>query len=190
MRLFISINPGENTIEEILKVQEEFKKRISVLNEKFLNFIKWEQKEKFHLTLFFIGESGFDKSNEIDNALREVSRMHITDEFSFSFRKLNAFPKLKFPRVIFLELINEDNKVFELSKNINEAMLNIGFKSDKKFYPHITLGRVKRDYKINLSGIDENLNIEHGFSVNEFFLMESRLEIHGSEYTVLKKYPI
>lgn len=190
MRLFISINPDEETADNIYKVQQEFKKRISDINKDFVNKIKWEEKNKFHMTLFFIGEADDKKAGEIDSGLRETSNRNVSGEIEFSFGILNAFPKMRYPRVLFLELNNTDKKIFELSKRINECLIKTGIESDKQFHPHITLGRVKRESKLNLSQLKSYQNIVFKFTVKEFFLIESRLKSHGSEYKILKKYPL
>lgn len=188
MRLFISINPDEETADNIYKVQQEFKKRISDINKDFVNKIKWEEKNKFHMTLFFIGEADDKKAVEIDSVLREISAKQVSGEIQFSFGILNAFPKMRYPRVLFLELNNTDKKIFELSKRINECLIKTGIKSDKQFHPHITLGRVKRNKKINLLEFKNEININHKFTAKDLYLMESELKVNGSEYKVLKKY--
>jgi len=190
MRTFISINTDDSVKEIIAGIQKKLKKSISLLNEDFLKSIRWEDKDKFHLTLFFIGDVNESRLNEINFLMsKKESELSLTG-IKFELKGINAFPKLRYPRVLILELMNEDKKVFELSQRINESLKEIGFINDKIFKPHITLGRVKREHKINLTGLDCSINHGITFSANEFFLMESKLMSSGSEYTVIKKYMI
>jgi 2'-5' RNA ligase len=138
--------------------------------------------------LFFIGETNENKLTEIDYCLSDLEIGMSLNEIEFNLSRINAFPKLRFPRVLIIELLNKDKKVELLSQKINEAMNRIGFRNDKHFQPHITLGRVKREHKINLNGLENNIKSDLHFSVNEFQLMESKLKSSGSEYSVLKRY--
>ena len=188
MRTFISINTDDSLKNTISGIQKNLKKSISLLNEDFLKSIRWEDRDKFHMTLFFIGDVNESRLNEINFMLSKMESGLSLNEIKFELKSINAFPKLKYPRVLILELINEDKKVFELSQRINDSLKEIGFVNDKTFKPHITLGRIKRDHKINLTGLDCSISSGLVFSSKEFFLMESKLKSTGSEYTVIKKF--
>ena len=188
MRTFISINIDDTVKKKLSGIQAELKNKISEISKDSLRAIKWTDKENFHLTLFFIGEVNESRLKEIDNNLSKLEGELSLNEIEFDLKSFNAFPKLRYPRVLMLELHNEDKKVFELSGKINESLKSTGFESDKKFRPHITLGRVKREQKINLTGLDNFIKMDLKFSVKEFYLMESKLKSSGSKYSVLKKY--
>lgn len=188
MRAFISINIDGSTKKKISDIQNKVKDEVSVINKDFLKSISWTEKEKFHLTLFFIGEVKGDKLKEIDNCLTNIGAS--LNEIRFDFKCINAFPKLRYPGVLIIELLNKDKKVTELYERINESLKSAGFLNDKLFYPHITLGRVKRERKINLTGLEKNIKSDLNFSVNGFCLMESKLKSTGAEYSEIKKYKI
>lgn len=188
MRTFISLNPDENTKDQIFNIQKDLKSQISILNKKFNDHIKWESKDKFHLTLFFIGETNESLLSKTDMRLSEIRGDNIADGITFRYGGINAFPKLRYPRVIILELINEDKRVFYLYRKINSVLKSLEIHCDKKFHPHITLGRVKRDHKVNLSELNFSTDHNLNFTVSEFCLMESKLKSSGSEYSLLKKY--
>jgi len=105
-------------------------------------------------------------------------------------KNISAFPKLSSPRVIIVELKNKDKNVFLLSESINSKLKEMGLQTDKRFHPHITIGRVKRDRKINLTSIKDKNNFELEFSIKNFYLMKSKLNSSGSEYSVLKQYEL
>lgn len=188
MRTFISLNPDQETKKRILEIQFRVKDIISEINKEFLNSIKWETEDKFHMTLFFIGEINETDINRVHFKLTEIENDLDNNEMIFLSKNISAFPKLSSPRVIIVELENKDKNVFLLSESINSKLKEMGFQTDKKFHPHITIGRVKRDRKINLTSIKDKNNFELEFSIKNFYLMKSELKSSGSEYSVLKQY--
>lgn len=190
LRTFISINPGDQIKREILELQSIVRKEVSNLSVKYLNSIRWEAQEKFHLTLFFIGEVSETQLSDIIICLREIETRSLIGELNFSAKGIDAFPKLKYPRVVYLNLENEDKKVFELSDKLNSNLRKLGLISDKTFHPHITLGRVKRNHKIDLSELANTVKTDLKFSVKNFYLMKSELRSGGSEYSVIKEFKL
>lgn len=190
MRTFISLNPGDTAKKKITEIQNNVKKLISGINPAYLNFVKWATEDKFHITLFFIGNISEIQLDEIKLKLKYLESELSIDELIFSVKRINAFPKLRYPRVLFLELNNEDNKVIELFNRINTLMKESGFSNDKPFHLHITLGRIKRDRKINLTALENMKTVDWNFSVVNFYLMESKLKRSGSEYSVIEEYKI
>ena len=188
MRTFISLNIDGATKEKVSDIQTSVIQNIFLANEKLLDSIKWESKDKFHITLFFIGDVNKEKLKAIDNALSEIGSQLNFEELRFRTAGINAFPDLRYPRVIILDLINEDKNVFKLSERINIELEKIGFSKGKQFHPHITLGRVKREKKLNLTEL-KNIRIpDMNFLEESLFLMESKLNSKGSEYSVVKEY--
>lgn len=187
MRTFISINLDDLAKSEIGIIQQRVKNEIESLNKEFSKAIKWEAKEKFHLTLFFIGELNQQKTDEVRSRLIKLEKITDTNEMSFEANGISAFPNLKFPRVIVLKMNNPEGSVFKLSEKITESMSEIGLKSDKAFHPHITIARVRRENKINLTKLKNFPEINLKFSVNNFYLMKSELKSTGSVYEVLHR---
>lgn len=189
MRSFISLNISKSKQEELFKVQEETKLKVSQLNDKFLESIKWEVMNKFHITLLFLGDVNETSFRLIDSNLCSL-QSESTGSINFVSSVVKAFPNLKFPRVLIIDLINEDGRVFKLSEKLNLLMKGIGYKIDKPFHPHVTIGRVKRGNKINLRKLENEININISFSIKNFYLMKSELKPSGSEYAVVKEYKL
>ena len=60
-------------------------------------------------------------------------------------KEIGAFPKLKFPRVIWIGTDeNGGNMLIQLSKKVEKVLEPLGFCSDKPFKPHITVFRIKK----------------------------------------------
>jgi 2'-5' RNA ligase len=125
LRSFISLNIDNKNKENIEKIQNRLKQGIE---ENFL--LRFENPKNYHLTLFFIGEIQKDKLTEVYNELRK----NIENKFgklNFTCNKIDAFPDLKKPKVLFLNCINAENKIFEIAEIIKNVLKEFGFLTDK-----------------------------------------------------------
>lgn len=188
MRIFISINPEDEAKQRIALTQKETIERIEIIKKNLANSIKWESEDKFHITLFFLGEVKPAETAMLVRNLNLLNESFNKNEIKFSGKRINAFPALRIPRVMILELENPDKKIYELKERISEICNRSGFVSDKKFQPHITLGRIKRDIKINLRELECKIRTDLDFSVKSFYLMESKITGAGSEYKVVNEF--
>ena len=86
--------------------------------------------------------------------------------------------------------LNPADKIIELRKRIDEALLDISSK-DEEFTAHLTLGRVKfiKDKEKFNTGLKVDIkNIE--FEIDKFLLVKSELSKDGSKYIVLETYTL
>jgi len=83
--------------------------------------------------------------------------------------------------------LSNNTQLAKLAYELGEQLADLGFeKENRKFVPHITLGRVKK--KIN---IEEPLPITKSiFDINEIGLIKSELRPSGSVYTPLKLFKL
>jgi 2'-5' RNA ligase len=184
MRLFISLNLKEETRRELAELQARFK---AEAESRYPGSIKWDKPENFHMTLFFIGEADKAMAEKISGALREVKEKFPGKQFDFISNSISGFPNLRKPRVVFASAENPAKEVFTLSYEIRKCMEAFGFKDEKPFHPHITLGRVRRDRRINLQDIKTG-KFQIEFTCKEFYLMESKLSPGGSNYKIVEAY--
>ncbi|ACK42736.1 MULTISPECIES: RNA 2',3'-cyclic phosphodiesterase [Dictyoglomus] len=175
-RLFIAIEFEDSVKEHIYKFQKELKASI-------IGDIKWVEKENFHLTIRFLGETPESLIEDVKSILEEVS--NYVDPFYISLEGFGAFPSLKSPRVLWIgieEGLEELEKIFDF---IEKRLVKKGLKKeDKPFSPHLTLGRVKdKDIKI----LKESSFSKQVVFVNSITLFESRLTSQGPIYTPIYK---
>lgn len=95
--------------------------------------------QNMHFTLLFLGEISEDMVQRIQNELKTIQ----FDSFDISFEGIGAFPKPKYPRVVWVGVRNGANQLADLAKTVEEKLSPLGFKSDKEFKPHITMFRIK-----------------------------------------------
>lgn len=187
MRIFLSINLPEEIKREVAKVKKLVQ---SEMGEKNSDKVKWENEDKYHITLFFLGDVEPKKIKLISDELSAIPKYHNRNSMSFKCGLFDSFPNLKFPRVLILNLENEDKIVYKLYEDICAVLKNYGFEPDKKFHLHITLGRVKKDNKMNLSFLKNKINSDIAFSSDRFFLMQSILDSRGSVYKTIQEFRV
>jgi 2'-5' RNA ligase len=113
--------------------------------------------------------------------------------FNFQLEGIHLFKNTLTPRVIYSE-VKAGQELYNLAEEIENCLLKLGLLSvDKKFLPHLTLGRIK-----SLKG-KENLELVlHDFrkvyfqqvECSDFHLFESILTPSGPIYKVLESYKL
>jgi 2'-5' RNA ligase len=180
IRTFLSLNLNSSLKKKISEIQ---KKLQIYLKE---HPIKWEDPEKFHLTLRFLGDIEENSAELLKNDLERV-------DFDFEALKFHSsgigfFPNPKRPNVVFVELQEDGNNTEQLLSRIDEVINKYGIKPDKKFVAHITMGRFRRE---NRSSVRiENLPDFNPFDVYfpGYYLMKSVLNTKGAVHSVLKEF--
>ena len=183
MRTFVSINLPSEIKQQLNGVTGEIK---AVLTNRELSSMRWESNEKLHITLFFIGDITSGELNRVKNSLNSID--YNKGKLALDLHSIGAFPDLRSPRVLFANII-DDGKLLQLAESVHKQMYDLGFESDKKFHPHITLGRVKRDRKVNLTRLSE-MKFDIKFEAEAFYLMESKLKPTGSVYSKRERFEL
>ncbi len=188
MRIFISIDPDREAAAKALEISNEIRSRVSSEIKGAERALKWEPSDKFHLTLFFIGEVNEALHEEIDASLSLLAAEMKSFCAKLETVNVNAFPNLKFPRVLVLEFRDPEEKVYQLSDNVRKSLKKSGLHADKPFRPHLTLARVRRDTKLSINNVDLSFNKSFSFKFSSICLYKSELTPRGSVYTKLKEY--
>ena len=134
MRAFIAIELSEEIKKTLFQVQSHL--RYSGAD------VKWVSEENTHLTLKFLGELSEDKIEKVTSILDNIAKNFKT--FEISLKDIGAFPKIEFPKVIWVGLDKGAKESAELAARINEALSKIGFAEETRpFAAHLTIGRVR-----------------------------------------------
>lgn len=181
MRCFISINLDSTTLSVVENVKSLLMKTIPLTVKPY---IKWEPKDKLHITMLFLGEV---KKDDLINIIDRLNTVNI-QPLCFTFKKASAFPNTSSARVIILEGSDETGNSYRLYQNICENLQPLGFTPDKTFKPHITLGRVKKIKSVSLINIADISFSPIRFETKVFALMESKLLPEGSKYRLIKEF--
>ncbi len=169
-RIFISIEPPDNVLEELKKIQDnlpEFQgKKI--------------EKENLHLTLKFLGSVSDEKLVKIKERLKKID----LQKFEVTINSLGFFSE-KFIRIIWLHLDNCE----KLQKVIDESLADL-FEKEKRFMGHLTIARVKgiKNKEKFISELKKIKPPKINFNVSSFRLKESILNGNKPTYKILSEY--
>jgi len=128
--------------EPLFNLREKLKATISEKTGK----IRWLRKDQIHLTVKFLGDTTEDSINDVRHVMQKVA-----DEFkpfNISIQKTGCFPKIERPRVMWIGVSGELDKLYQLVEKIQKKLNPLGFpKDEKKYHPHITIARAKYPQK-------------------------------------------
>jgi 2'-5' RNA ligase len=176
MRCFIAID-----------IPEEIKDKISEIQNNFKDFdIKFVEKENFHFNLKFLGEVPDSSVEEIKNILENV--IDKFEPFELDIKNLGIFPSLNYIRVIWIGIGEGHNILSTIANEIDNSLADIVPRENRKFEPHLTIGRVRsgRNREELVKIVNKLEKIEIGkMKVNEIKLMKSELSREGPVYTTI-----
>ena len=182
MRLFVAINLPNRLSGRIFDGTERLRA---------LPGIRWVAPASVHLTLKFIGAVGEDQAAGIAKALRTVAGEHAP--FDLLLTSVGAFPSLRRPRVIWLG-VEEEEELLALQRRLEDELARTGVERDRRpYHPHLTLGRVKRGGRTDLSELPRlasNTDIDGSWKVKSVDLMRSHLKPDGAEYETVASEPL
>jgi len=181
IRSFIAIELSESIKKELAQLQEELKSCSAD--------VKWTKPENIHLTLKFLGSVDEVQINQIKSILDKVASN--CKPFKISLFKIGCFPKLDYPRVVWVGIDKGCSDAEAIAKDIEEDLSKIGFTKEKRsFSAHLTLGRV-RSGKNRKNLVEKIKSLEFDSSTEmlakEITLFKSTLTPKGSIYTSLHK---
>ena len=151
--------------------------------------VKWESQDKFHITLFFLGNVEQSKLELLPTAL--ANSIQQFQSFTTTYESVGAFPNIHNPRVIWVG-ITSNQTVLDIQSMVERVCAEFGFpREDRKFHPHITLGRVKGIRNLaRLTEAIKTITFEPIETLcSEILLMKSEVHPSGSIYTILKSFP-
>ena len=183
MRTFIAIELPNEIKNSLSRLQEELKASQAD--------VKWVKPENIHLTLKFLGEIDDKKLEKITKIIFDIAKEK--NKFQIRISSLGTFPKIDFPRVIWVGVDIGDKETKGIAEELEEKIAKIGIpKEDRPFSSHITIGRTRsslnrenlvRDLKNKAELSGEKLE----FYATSITLFQSTLTPHGPIYEALKE---
>lgn len=183
MRSFIAIELPQNVKNGLAQLRSELERAEHP-------FVKWVNPESIHLTLKFLGNVPFKQVAEITKAIETASKG--IPPFHLEISGLGEFPNLKQPRVLWVGIKGEIDKLVSWQQNIDLALASLGFaKEERPFVPHLTLARIrqgaspKERKSFGELVMSTSFEISYPFDVEAVSLMRSQLTLAGAIYTRL-----
>jgi 2'-5' RNA ligase len=180
IRTFIAFNLPKNIISSISEIQNRFKS--------YAFKARWVNPENMHLTLKFLGDINYTDIENVSKTIINAVNNHTP--VTLAVKGSGVFPGIKRPRVIWVGLTGDIEKLTSIQNDIEENLEKLGFPREKRpFRGHLTLGRIKG--KINpkklLDAMEKCEKFESElFIADKIFLFKSDLKSTGSVYTELK----
>lgn len=181
LRLFWAVNLPDSVKADLGKLAEKL--RVSNAD------AKWVEEHNLHLTLQFLGEVERHRLLDI-NAAVKAAVSHL-EPFRLNLGGLGAFPNYNRPRVLWVGVGGELDKVKDLHNKVGQALTTIGFAPEERpFRPHLTLARFR-----SLIGVEQLMQgvqqlrphvqeLGH-FHVKSVDLMQSHLSSKGPKYSIV-----
>ena len=183
IRAFLAIEPPARILEAAGILQEKLKKEIS-------GRVSWTRSQGNHLTLKFFGNVG---QNDVINICAVVKkRVASISPLSLKIENTGCFPDSKRPRVLWLGVAGDMERLTVFQTQLEEDFQGIGFAREaRRFRPHLTLGRVKNPGDV--SGVNEALRSFVDYRAGEFIckevvLFQSKLAPQGAIYSKLATF--
>ena len=182
MRAFLAVDLDENLKNKVLEVQ----KQLTEANAS----IKFVEAENLHFTCKFFGDVSDNKAAQIIGIVKE--KIENYKPFEISIKGVGVFPHLGYIRVIWLGLENAE-PFSHMLKGFDEEFTNMGFKKERSYIPHLTIGRVKgaQNKEALVSLLKDKEDAEIGkMKVEKVVLKKSELTPSGPIYTTVEEFQL
>ena len=175
MRAFVAVEISDKkVINSIIKFQSEINIKAKPV-----------EPQNLHFTLQFLGEISEENSQKIKQALKTIE----FSTFEVNFKGIGAFPKMKFPRVVWIGTDDIGGKsLVELAKKVENVLSPLGFINDKVFKSHITIFRIKNKIGDISKELEKFKTYEFGSQkISNIKLKQSVLTPQGPLYSDLEE---
>ncbi len=180
MRVFLAVDVDRRLSNKIQKIQKELIKTDAPL--------KLVETENLHFTLKFFGEINSDMIQHITNITENKLENH--ESFPLHIKGTGVFPHPGYMRVLWLG-IEDPDKYSQLQKDLDHDFVNLGFKKERSYTPHLTIARVKGAHNKEFLSekIHELRDIEIGnMDVDKLVLKKSELTPAGPIYSDIHEF--
>lgn len=179
IRSFIAIELPDELRQALKNLQDTLKKGNQAV-------VRWVDPAGIHLTLKFLGSVPSDRINGIIEAMGQS--VQGVSPFRLETGAPGAFPNLERPRVVWLGVGGEVDRLARLQATIEANIVPLGFAAEGRFSPHLTLGRVRdtasTEERRRLGKIiaATTLEIAYSIAVGSVNLIRSDLTPKGAIY--------
>jgi 2'-5' RNA ligase len=181
-RLFIAAELPQEVIQNVNQiVKQQWSKEI--------NGVKWVDRQQYHLTLKFLGDTSIDQIPAISQICQQSTSDNL--HLPLQIQGFGVFPNQQKPSVLWAGINQAETLIVyqrKLDKNLNQ--LNIPLER-RAFKPHLTLARIKDYFPMSqlnsllapISNGNELLNVNT--SICAITLFESELSKQGPIYKII-----
>ncbi len=184
VRCFIAISLPEDIVKRLAQQIASIKEVVPH------GVIRWVREDNIHLTLKFLGNVPSNELTEITNSIQRSADRHAA--FVFEIVSFGCFPKLNSPHTLWIGIREPSGVLLSLQSDLEDELAGLGFPRERRrFHPHLTIGRVKRnadrDARTELAESLAQVKVEQigVVQVRGIRLMRSDLHPAGAVYSQL-----
>lgn len=184
LRLFVALELPAPLLAQLTALSDSLRAEVPK------DSVRWVRPEGVHLTMKFYGEVETKRVDILRAALTEAAK--VTGPLTFTLNGVGAFPNVTRPRVVWVGLAGNVAALKRLQSAVEAASVRLGFAAeDKRFNPHLTLGRVNNPLRPQEHGRLANALSQarmppgEPFTLDALSLMRSELRRGGAIYTRL-----
>jgi 2'-5' RNA ligase len=154
---------------------------------------RWVRPEGIHLTVVFLGEVAKEDLEAMNDPIRGVCASYAP--FSVALKGVGCFPNVRKPRVIWLGLEGDRERMARFRDELQRALSPFGIEPERRaFAAHLTLGRFRNPVRSD-GELDRYLGQYAEIkgpacTLRELILFRSDLKPAGAEYTGLGSFPL
>lgn len=155
--------------------------------------VRWVRPESIHLTMVFMGDVQSEQIPSMGESVGAVCANHAS--FTISLKPMGCFPNSRNPRVVWLGIDGDLERMSRFKDDLQSALSPFGIKEEERaFKPHLTLGRFKKPAK-SPTELEQMLAkyrelSSPACSLNELVFFRSDLKPGGAVYTEMSSWPL
>jgi 2'-5' RNA ligase len=181
-RTFIAGDLGKTIRDRLVALQETLARAGTE--------VKWVEQENLHITLLFLGEVDDRDIPDVCRVVADCTRDFTP--FVLGVETAGCFPTPRRPRVLWAGVGEGAQPLVALHDALEPPLMELGCyrREDRKFSPHVTLGRVKSDRPTEklTAALAKQAGWKGGeITLSELLVMGSELTPKGPLYTVLSR---
>jgi 2'-5' RNA ligase len=136
-RTFLALDVGKKVRARLAALQEKLAAAVPDVN--------WVEEENLHLTLLFLGEVDDRELPAVCRAAQKA--VGALPAFPFTVAGAGCFPNVRRPRVLWVGAGLGTDEVVQVHDALEGPLYDLGCyrREERKYTPHITLGRLKGD---------------------------------------------
>jgi 2'-5' RNA ligase len=184
IRTFIGVDLGKAIRDRAVALQETLARTGTE--------VKWVEPENLHVTLLFLGEVDDREVPKVCRLVAEETIQH--PAFDMTVETVGCFPNARRPRILWVGVTEGAQQMQALHDGLEPPLEELGYRREERRYtPHVTLGRVKSDRPTNQLSIalTKHAAWKGGeIPVREILIMSSELKSTGPLYHVLSRAPL
>jgi 2'-5' RNA ligase len=153
--------------------------------------VKWVEPHNIHLTLKFLGNVPAERIEGVKSVASYS--LHNHSRFVLRLAGVGAFPNPRRARVVWIGVQKGAEEARAIQEALDQGLGGIGFaREERKFTPHITIGRVRTAKNLELLGqaLTQAQFSSEEFSAARIILMRSDLKPTGPVYTPLGEFAL